>query len=133
MAQQLEQCVPLEYQINWCIKLVFVRAQTIFDRRLITTTYTVFHKNLNSLNFAAVMVSLFTGGIVKFSSVLLSAWVVECEPWINIVLENPVFSSFFLLQNYLLVPWLQFLNLWCKIIFYTSAWWSVLPVTIVVN
>ena len=37
-------------------------------------------KNLNSLNFAAVMVSLFTGGISKLGSGLLSALVVECGP-----------------------------------------------------
>ena len=60
-------------------------------------------KNLNSLNFAAVMVSLFTGGIIKLGTGLLSALVVECEPWINIVLEDPFFFSLFLLPNYLLV------------------------------
>ena len=39
----------------------------------------------------------------KLSSGLLSALVVESEPWINIVLEDPVFFSFFLITNYQLV------------------------------
>ena len=43
---------------------------------------TLLHKNLNSLNFETVVVSLFTGGIGKLyiSSDLLSALVVECAP-----------------------------------------------------
>ena len=49
------------------------------------------------------MVSLFTGGIGKLSSGLLLALVVECEPLKNFVLEDPVFLSFYLLPNYLLV------------------------------
>ena len=47
------------------------------------------------------MLSLITEGIGKLSSGLLSALVVEYEPWINIVLEDPVFFSSFLLPNYL--------------------------------
>ena len=50
-----------------------------------------------------MVVSLFTGGIGKLISSLLSALVVECEPCINIVFEDPVFFNVFLLPNYLLV------------------------------
>ena len=49
------------------------------------------------------MVSLFTGGIGKLNSDLFLALVVEFEPWVNIELEDPVFFSFFLYPNYLLV------------------------------
>ena len=57
-----------------------IQAQPIFVHCLISTSLYFVSKNLNSLNFAAVMVSLFTGGISKLGSGLLSAFLVECEP-----------------------------------------------------
>ena len=63
-----------------------VKEKNISRHNLFSTTAefrppnTLFHKNLNSLNVATVMISLFTGGIGKLNSDLFLALVVEFEP-----------------------------------------------------